>query len=671
MRQHFRYVSRSLSTFFNRPFVYSFFRQSGLVLLFFLFMDGAAAMAQRLASPDGRLVFSFHQSAEGLRYNLSYDGLTVVSNSQLGVNINNQLVERAMGIPHDADSLWTQHMELIGVDSLAQQLNYHPVYGENSVLHDNYRQLVFHFRKGETKGNDAEGYNKRKQYLFDLVVRAYNEGLALRYHFPEATNGLFMHITADLTSFHFAPGAKALHTAWAQGPYQWTALTPGANGEPLGEKADSTDVWRFTAERPLFLRLPNGLNVALLEAGMHDFVRGKLRLKSENELQFAMEGDANVITPYDMPWRVVMVGRRAVDLINNKELVLHLNEPNRIADTRFIRPCRAFRCGTLNNQAIPEAIDFASQFGIEYVELDAGWYGPEMLMSSSALHAGPGRDFDMASIAAYGRSKGVGLWLYVNQRALYQELDSILPLYRRWGVAGIKFGFVQVGDQYWTRWLHNAVKKCADYGIMVDIHDEYRPTGWSRTYPNLLTQEGIRGNEEMPTATYNTVLPFTRYLCGPADYTLCYFNGRVKNTKAHQLALSVVYYSPLQFYFWYDKPSAYQGEQELNFWRACPTVWDESIALDGEPGEWIAQARRKGRDWFVGVLTNQQRRTVSIDTRRFLKHGKRYKVEMFEDDPTLNTRTKVRSSIVKMKAGANLTLHLQPSGGAALRFVEQ
>src|SRR5690606_31013598 len=142
--------------------------------------------------------------------------------------------------------------------------------------------------------------------------------------------------------------------------------------------------------------------------------------------------------------------------------------------------------------------------------------------------------------------------------ALERQIDQLFPLYQRWGVAGVKFGFVQVGDQAWTRWLHDAVRKAAEHRLLVDIHDAYRPSGFARSYPNLLTQEGVRGNEHMPTARHNTILPFTRYVAGPADYTICYYDKRIKTTRAHQLALAVILYSPLQFLFWYDRPAAYQ-----------------------------------------------------------------------------------------------------------------
>lgn len=432
----------------------------------------------------------------------------------------------------------------------------------------------------------------------------------------------------------------------------------------------SEKAWKDEAERPLVLHLANGLYAAIGEAALSDFVRGKLKLKADNELQMSMFQSADIITAYDMPWRFIMVGEKAIDLINNKQMVLNLNAPCQIADAKeWIRPGKAFRVCRLDKKTLYEGVDFCVDRGLQYIELDAGWYGPEMKMSSSALMVADNRDFDMAELCAYAKSKGIGVWVYVNQRALYQELDKILPLYQKWGISGIKFGFVQIGSQEWTTWLHNAVKKCADYHLMVDIHDEYRPTGWSRTYPNLMTQEGIGGNEEMPAADHNVVLPFTRILCGPADYTPCYFNGRVKNTKAHQLAMPVVYYSPITFLYWYDLPNAYKGEKELDFWKHCPTVWDESKALEGEIGEYIVQARRSGNDWFVGAMNGLQARDITLNTAGFLQKGKKYRVEIYNDDPSLQTRTKVSSTVVNVKAGKQLKLHLQASGGAALRFV--
>ena len=613
--------------------------------------------AQTLQSPDGKYQFNFTQKDGRLTYSLNYASKQVVEEGELGVNIDNHLVESAMGIPVDKSGVWTKGMEVTSVENRSEDNSWKPVYGECDQIRDHYNEMTIHLIKGDKHDNSGNSYDKRQQYLFDIIVRAYDEGVAIRYHFPEATNGLFMHITDELTSFRFAPGAEAYHFVWAQAQSTKVKLLK------------SESAWKEEAERPLTLRLSNGLYAAIGEAALTDFVRGKLKLKADNELQMSMYDSADVITAYDMPWRFIMVGEKAIDLINNKQMVLNLNAPCQIQDTSWIKPGKAFRVCRLDMKTCMEGVDFCVDRGLQYIELDAGWYGPEMKMSSSALKVLETRDIDMPKLCEYAKSKGIGVWVYVNQRALYQQLDQLLPLYEKWGISGIKFGFVQIGSQEWTTWLHNAVKKCADHHILVDIHDEYRPTGWSRTYPNLLSQEGVGGNEEMPDAEHNTILPFTRFLCGPADYTPCYFNGRVQNTKAHQLAMPVVYYSPVTFLYWYDLPNAYKGEKELDFWKYCPTVWDESKALQGEIGEYIVQARRSGNDWFVGAMNGLQARDITLNTADFLQKGKKYQVEIYNDDPTLNTRTKVSAAVQTIKAGKVLKLHLQSSGGAALRFV--
>ena len=613
--------------------------------------------AQTLQSPDGKYQFNFTQKEGRLTYSLNYASKQVVEEGELGVNIDNHLVESAMGIPVDKSGVWTKGIEVTSVENRSEDNSWKPVYGECDQIRDHYNEMTIHLIKGDKHDNSGNSYDKRQQYLFDIIVRAYDEGVAIRYHFPEATNGLFMHITDELTSFRFAPGAEAYHFAWAQAQSTKVKLLK------------SESAWKEEAERPLTLRLSNGLYAAIGEAALTDFVRGKLKLKADNELQMSMYDSADVITAYDMPWRFIMVGEKAIDLINNKQMVLNLNAPCQIQDTSWIKPGKAFRVCRLDMKTCMEGVDFCVDRGLQYIELDAGWYGPEMKMSSSALKVLETRDIDMPKLCEYAKSKGIGVWVYVNQRALYQQLDQLLPLYEKWGISGIKFGFVQIGSQEWTTWLHNAVKKCADHHILVDIHDEYRPTGWSRTYPNLLSQEGVGGNEEMPDAEHNTILPFTRFLCGPADYTPCYFNGRVQNTKAHQLAMPVVYYSPVTFLYWYDLPNAYKSEKELDFWKYCPTVWDESKALQGEIGEYIVQARRIGNDWFVGAMNGLQARDITLNTADFLQKGKKYQVEIYNDDPTLNTRTKVSAAVQTIKAGKVLKLHLQSSGGAALRFV--
>ena len=622
--------------------------------------DVMTGTRQELTSPDGAYRFTFYQRAVGednvqMYYTLTYKNRPVIEESKLGVLIENQLFESALGVPNDTCHFWCENLKLTGTERRKADETWKPVYGERAEIRDCYNEMTLKFKKGEGDGVQDGGYDKRKNYFMNIIVRAYDEGVAFRYHFPETTNGLFLHIIGEQTSFTMPQGTMAYYERWAQGPYVLRPL------EGWGKEE---------SERPLTLKLPDGLSVALLEAEMVDYVRGKFRLSAEkpSTLETSLYSSVDIISPYSTPWRVIMAGERPVDLINNNDIVLNLNPACKLADTSWIKPGKVFRSGDLKQDRVKAAIDFAAERGIRYVHMDAGWYGPEMKVSSDATTVSPDKDLDIPALCQYAESKGIGLMVYVNQRALVQQLDTLLPLYKKWGLKGIKFGFVQIGNQRWSTWLHDAVRKCGEYGLMVDIHDEYRPTGFSRTYPNLMTQEGIRGNEEMPDATHNTVLPYTRFLAGAADYTLCYFNGRVKNTKAHQLAMAAVYYSPLQFMFWYDRPEFYKGEEELEFWKAIPSVWDDSRALDGEIGEYIVQARRSGNDWFVGAMTNTEARTVTLTT-DFLELGKKYMLHLYEDDDKLDTRTKVRSTHKKIKAGDKLTLKLKASGGAALHFI--
>lgn len=612
-----------------------------------------------ITSPNGDYEFTFYQrqltaEASQMYYTLFFKGKEVIKESELGVLIENQLFESALAIPNDDATLWSENLQLIGENRTENNTTWKPVYGERSTIKDHYNQLTLQFRKGGDDGEHDNGYDKRRYYFMNLVVRAYDEGVAFRYHFPEAANGLFLHIVGEQTQFTFPKETQAYYTRWAQAPYELLPLRD----------------WKDECERPLTLKLQNGLTVALAEAEMIDYARMKFRLDEQkpDALRASLYSSADVITPYSTPWRVIMAAEKPGDLITNNDIILNLNPPCEIADTSWIKPGKVIRSGDLRQASVIACIDFAAQMGLQYVHMDAGWYGPEMKMSSDATTVSPERDLDMKALCRYAESKGIGLWVYVNQRALIQQLDELLPLYKEWGLKGIKFGFVQIGNQHWSTWMHEAVRKCAEYEMLVDIHDEYRPTGFSRTYPNLMTQEGIRGNEEMPDATHNVILPFTRFLAGAGDYTLCYYNNRVKNTHAHQLAMAAVYYSPIQFMYWYDSPAMYQGEPELEFWRNIPTVWDETQILDGEIGEYIATARRSDQEWFVGIMTNADPRKLTVNT-DFLEPGKRYEMRIYEDDDKVKTRTKVRVTSKKVKAGDTFTFNLKGSGGAAMHFL--
>lgn len=621
-----------------------------LILMAIVLCAGLDARTFKAESPDGSYIVTFSDNDGAIRYSISWMGKQVISPSGLGISLGRPMLEGA-GI---------EDLVLTG----SEDSTWEPVYGERSHIRDRYNAYRLTFSRN---------------LPVCLEIRAYEEGIAFRYAF---TDGRYLKITDENTEFALPEGSMAFFTSRAQTPHVLMPLS----GWPDDGQSD----------RPLLLKLPDGGFVCLAEARVVDYVRTKFSLSDKpNTITTAMYGPVEDIAPYQTPWRLVMCGEKAGDILQNNSIFYNLNDECRIEDTSWIKPGKVMRDITLSTEGGMALVDFAVKRNIQYIHFDAGWYGPEGSRSSDAttVTLDPARNpkvdaLDLHKVISYARSKGIGVLLYVNQRALQQQLDEILPLYKEWGVSGIKFGFVQVGSQVWTKWLHEAVAKCAEYGLMVDIHDEYRPTGVSRTYPNLMTQEGVRGNEEFPDGFNNTVLPFTRFVCGPADYTFCYYyqefdrldsskpeypepvgKRSLKTTPAHQLALPVIYYSPFQFMYWYDRPSDSQDEPELKFFDDVYTVWDDTRVIDGEPGEFATIARRHADEWFVGTIANGARKTeIALD---FLEPGN-YVAEVYTDgDNSIQTRTKVRVSKFRVSDSSVLRFNVRRNGGAAVRIVPE
>jgi alpha-glucosidase len=616
------------------------------ILAFWVYGMALYANEVTVGSPDGKYRMKVYDRDGKAWFSVDYEGKPVILESRLGINGNGEW----------KDNLRVENPVVTSTDTL-----WKPVYGEREIIRDRYNQYEITLTNVDAP---------RRRLL--LIVRAYNEGVAFRYFFP---GDEYLHITCEYTQYTLPEGTKAWHTGRAQSVYELLPLRD----------------WPGESERPLLLELPRGPYVLLTEAEVVDYVRTKFVLDAgkPNTVTGAMYGDVDGIAPYHTPWRVIMAAGKPGQLIENNDLLLNLNPPCEIENTWWIRPGKVMREVTLTTEGGKALVDFAVRRNLQYIHFDAGWYGPEGSKTSDAttVSVDPARGkpgaLNLKEVIEYARKRNVGVLLYVNQRALYRQLDEILPLYASWGVAGIKFGFVQVGSQFWTAWMHEAVKKCAEYGLMVDIHDEYRPTGFSRTCPNLMTQEGIYGNEEFPDATNNVTLPFTRFTQGAADYTICYYrrkwdedtqpdtahglvNARLlKTTPAHQLAMAVVYYSPLQYMYWYDKPSESRDEPELEFFDRVPTVWDDTKVLHGEPGRYITVARRSGNDWFVGTMTNNDGRKLSIPL-DFLTEGKKYTAHIYCDDPKSKIRTKVGIKTLTVTGKSVLEAVMPPSGGQAI-----
>jgi alpha-glucosidase len=637
-----------------------------IALLFLLsFASELRSQPITVISPDSSLRFTIRiDSADGkqgaLFYSLSRNGKIVLQRSRLGLNM--------VDLPHWVDGFTLTDCARRHVDEV-----WHPVYGERSTVRDRFNEctalLIQH------------GDSTRQ---LQIMIRLYNEGAAFCYKFPEQLATSIMNIENERTEFSFEDGAIAYVTPFAQELYHAVPLRDWTYGPTLSPPQYAARTPEYESERPLTLALANGLFVSLAEARLVDYARMKFVLSRDKQNTIAVKlfGPVTESSPFQTPWRVIMVAETPGTLLEGNDIFLNLNPPCEIEDVGWIKPGKIIREVTLSTAGAQKCVDFCTKHNIQYIEFDAGWYGYEYSKSSDASRVdvdprrNPRKDLDLPAVIAYARERNVGVFLYVNHRALERQADEIFPLYRAWGIAGVKFGFVHVGSDRWTTFVHDAVRKAAKYHLMVDIHDEYRPTGFSRTYPNLLTQEGVRGNECMPDADHNTILPFTRFLAGAADYTICYYHQKgiknvsgIKTTSAHQLALSVIFYSPLQFVFWYDKPSDYQGEPEVEFFDHLPTVWDTTCVVEGKIGETIAVARRRGNNWFVGVITNNQERTVDLPL-SFLEKGRHYVASIYTDGgERVPTRTHVAIERKSVVSTSVIRGALRPSGGIALEIV--
>ncbi len=595
-------------------------------------------------SPDRKLRLSFHQRAlpDGTRelvYSLRYKDQQVIRDSLLDLELDNHLSESAMALKIDRRAKWFDNLAITGMRHSASDQVWKPATGESATIRDHYNALRIDLVKDDNP-----------DYRMALEIRMYNEGAALRYVFPQNDKGSYYRVKQEHTEFALPAGARAWFHGWAQAPYKLLPLKD----------------WPDESERPLTLRLPSGLYLNLLEAQMVDYSRTKFKLSKTkaDTIVTSMHDPADLISPFATPWRGIMVAESATALAANSHFILNLNEPSKIADESWIKPGKIIRVMTQTTADAKANIDFAAKRGLQYILFDWKWYGPAFSFDSDATKVAI-PDFDLPAIIAYAKSKGIGVWLYVNQQALLTQSDTLFQTYRDWGVKGVKFGFVQVGSHRWTTWIEKTIQQAAAAQIMVNVHDDWRPTGEQRTWPNLVTSEGIRGNEEMPDATHNTVLPFTRFLAGAADYTICYYDPRIKTTHAHQLALAAIYYSPLQTLYWYDRPALSNDEPELEFWDKIPASWDETRVLQGQPGEFVTTARRKGADWFVGTITNSDKRDLKVSL-AFLDKGRKYTATVYADDPAAPTRTRVGIKRSVVDAKTVIDARLLPSGGQAI-----
>ena len=588
-----------------------------LLLGCFIKSKAQSVSSVSVSSPDKKTTWEINAPGKGqVTYRIIYQKKPVVSWSALGLVVNNiSLAENVL-------------VKSITRNTYNQQFAW-PL-GEDEVITNHYNEVKL---MCEAQGN-----------RFNIIVRAYDGSIAFRYELEGAGD-----IQSELTGFQFNT---------PQVIYQY-------NQESVFTSA-TLDTMIKTCDFPATLTDKQHY-VSIGEADNTNYTKAELKKgTTANSLAVVFPRDKSVkfSGQYLTPWRTISIATSAIGLHAYSQLYLKLASAPVKEVPGWIRPGKLIRA-QLTTQSGIDCIDFAAAHQFQYIMFDAGWYGAEFRSSSDPTQTIAA--IDLPKVIAYGKEKGIGVILYVNYVGLRAKLDTILPLYKQWGVAGLKFGFVDGLTQEGLTWLSQAMKKVYDYGFILNIHDNYKPTGLSRAFPQLLTQEGIRGDENSPDAFHNTVLPFTRFLAGPADFTFCYpnttnsYSKNLKVSMGQQLALTVVYFSPLQSMFWYGRPKEYTNEEEIEFFKYVPTVWNESHYLAGDIGKNISVARRNGEDWFIGSAAGLQDWQGSVQL-SFLKKGQTYTATIYEDDD----KGSISKRTMQVKKGAKLSFNIKAKGGQAI-----
>lgn len=562
--------------------------------------------------------------------------------------------------------------------------------GKSREARNHYNELVV--KLAETSG---------RQRHFEIEFRAYDDGVAFRYVFPKQPGLKEFVLTEELTTFEFPEN----HTCWVA---SWDKPNNANETEYIKNtlNALNPEAW---LQRPLTIQRSDGITLCLYEADLADYAGLYFRkvAGTDNKLQTRLvprfksgeEGAVHASTPHHSPWRVLQIAARSADLIA-ANLVLNLNEPCRIRDASWIAPgkmifpwwpnFRTDRPGVPNRNCFEnqqDYIDFAAENGIRYLELEPPWYetkpgvgdGSQSPATSDPLKPLP--EMRLPELIRYARTRNVGAFLWIHWSLLVHNMDEIMATYKSWGAVGMKVDFFDRGDQEMVGIYHEIAQKAATHKLMVFYHGAYVPTGLRRTWPNLLTHEGVLGNEynkwsDRVTLKHTVTIPFTRMVPGPMDFTPGGFRNvmpgdfkadfdlpRVMGTRSRQLAMYVVYESPAQMLC--DYPGAYRGQPGLDFLKIVPTTWDETRCLDGVIGEHIVVARRKGTTWFLGAMTDEQPRRMEIPL-DFLEQGKSYTVQSWTDPASAGPVTEVVRGEARCSGGPGRTLpaRLAAGGGA-------
>ena len=647
-----------------------------LLAIFFLqFSTNASAEEYQLLSPNNKIEVKI-QIKDDIKYSVSFNETQIILPSRISLTIDdhNMLGQK----PKLSD------VKKRTVDEILNTV----IKVKSSKIRDHFNEVTINFKKN-----------------FALIFRAYDDGIA--YRFVTRMNREIK-VFAEEAVFHFSKDYFIYF------PEEESYFTHSERVYPRIHLSEVTS--EKMSSMPALVDLDNGIKVAITEADLEDYpgmyltgsddsptkLIGKfpyypseVEQKSDRDVQVTKRADYLAVTHGNrsFPWRVLIIAENDADLIAS-QMIYKLAKPCQLDDTSWIQPGKVawdwwnwnniygvdFRAG-INTETYKYYIDFASKYGIEYVILDEGWYKLGNLLA--VVH-----EINVEEIVAYGNQKNVGIILWVIWKTLDDQLEEALDQFEKWGVKGIKVDFMQRDDQWMVNYYYKIASEAVKRHLLVDFHGAYKPTGLIRTYPNVLTSEGVRGlewskwSEDDPSPEHNVTLPFIRMLAGPMDYTPgaminatkeqfrpIYNRPMSQGTRCHQLAMYVIFESPLQMLC--DSPSNYFKELEcMEFLARVPTVWDDTKVLDAKVGEYVLIARRNGEEWYIGAMTNWTPRYLTVDF-SFLNDGK-YTIEIYQDginaDRNAVDYKKVLRTVTK---NDEMKIHLAPGGGWAARLVRQ
>jgi alpha-glucosidase len=641
---------------------------------------------QTVRSPDGSIEVSINVAGP-LSYSVRAGNAVVVAPSKLGLKLR-------------SGATFGQNVELVNATHQTSDTTWENPLGKRRNVRDHYNQVHLMLRERSDSGR-----------TFELVFRAFNDGVAFRYELLSQPSLRDFVIDGELTEFSF-PGDYSCYAGEQEkgfvGPQEWEFTR-----RRLSDIKPTSIIGL-----PLLVETPAAW-VAIAEADLLDWAGlwlGRTEAKSTPTAAEATEqppvtliaklaprpdgqGLVSAKAPHHSPWRVLMIGRQPGRLIES-EIIRNLSTPSELKDVSWVKPGMMawdhwWAGGTVMDTAtMKQYITLAADMGWPYQLIDWGWYGENNQPEADITRIV--ETLDMEEVRRFAAEKGVRLWLWLHWTDVDRNdaYKRAFPMYKEWGIAGVKIDFMDRDDQQMVQWYEKITRAAAEHQLMVNFHGAYKTAGFDRTFPNQITREGVLGNEynkwsSRVTPEHRVTLPFTRFLLGPADYTPGGFLNRqpaqfksqqptlVQSTRAAELALFVVYDSPLCCAC--DHPNHYRkplatGDSTWQpgaaFIKIVPTVWDDTRVLDGAVGQHIVVARQAGDAWYLGALTNSEPRelTFKLD---FLGPGT-WKMSIWKDGLDAHENAEHLATEERtVNASDTITWRLAPAGGCVARLQKQ